>query len=117
VKEDLFHFGGWDRERRHRSTEKALKEHGDKVSAEDRQNIDRGVSELKEALKGDDLAAINKAKDTLMKASHKLAEEMYKAESAKAGAAGGGSAEGGPSAGKSKDGVVDAEVVDEKKPD
>ncbi|OGR97692.1 MAG: molecular chaperone DnaK [Elusimicrobia bacterium RBG_16_66_12] len=96
------------------SAEKALKEHGDKVSAEDRQNIDRGVSELKEALKGDDLAAINKAKEALMKASHKLAEEMYKAESAKAGAAGaaGAAAEGDKKPG---DGVVDAEVVDEKK--
>ncbi len=89
------------------SAEKALKDHGDKVSAEDRQNIDRGISELKEALKSDDVAAINKAKEALMKASHKLAEEMYKSEQAKAGA---------PSdAGKkSSDGVVDAEVVDDK---
>jgi molecular chaperone DnaK len=95
------------------SAEKALKEHGDKVSAEDRQNIDRGISELKEALKGDDLAAINKAKEALMKASHKLAEEMYKAESAKAGATG-GAPEGGPAGAeaKGKDNVVDAEVVD-----
>ena len=92
------------------SAEKALKEHGDKVSPEDRQNIDRGVSEMKEALKGEDVAAINKAKEALMKASHKLAEEMYKAESAKACAA--SAAEG---AQKPGDGVVDAEVVDEKK--
>jgi len=91
------------------SAEKALKDHGDKVSAEDRQNIDRGVSELKEALKGDDVAAINKAKETLLKASHKLAEEMYKTEQAKAGA---GAAAGGGEA--KKDGVVDAEVVDDK---
>ncbi len=94
------------------SAEKALKDHGDKVSAEDRQNIDRGISDLKEALKGDDLAAINKAKEALLKASHKLAEEMYKSEQAKAGA--GAAAEGGKKAG---DGVVDAEVVDEKKDD
>ena len=97
------------------SAEKALKEHGDKVSAEDRQNIDRGVSELKEALKGDDTAAINKAKETLMKASHKLAEEMYKAESAKAGAgAGAPGASDSANAGPKQDGVVDAEVVDSK---
>ena len=96
------------------SAEKALKEHGDKVSPEDRQSIDHGISELKEALKGEDVEAINKAKEVLMKASHKLAEEMYKAESAKAGAAGaaGASPEG---AKKDGDGVVDAEVVDEKK--
>ena len=90
-----------------------MKEHGDKVSAEDRQNIDRGISEMKEALKGEDVEAINKAKEALMKASHKLAEEMYKAESAKAGAAAG--AGGAEDAKKSGDGVVDAEVVDEKK--
>ncbi|MBI4060891.1 MAG: Hsp70 family protein, partial [Elusimicrobia bacterium] len=95
------------------SAEKALKEHGDKVSAEDRQNIDRGISELKEALKGDDLAAINKAKEALLKASHKLAEEMYKSEAAKAGAA--GSADGASgAASKGGDGVVDAEVVDDQ---
>ncbi len=94
------------------SAEKALKEHGDKVSPEERQNIDRGVSELKEALKGDDVAAINKAKDELMKASHKLAEAVYKAESAKAGAGAQGGAPEGETA--PKDSVVDAEVVDNK---
>ena len=93
------------------SAEKALKEHGDKVSAEDRQNIDRGISELKEALKGDDVAAINKAKESLMKSSHKLAEEMYKSEQVKSGAETGAGADGGK---KSGDGVVDAEIVDEK---
>ena len=97
------------------SAEKALKEHGDKVSAEDRQNIDRGISELKEALKGDDLAAINKAKEALLKASHKLAEEMYKAESAKGGAQPGGPEGEAGAESKGKDNVVDAEVVDEEK--
>jgi molecular chaperone DnaK len=92
------------------SAEKALKEHGDKVSPEDRQAIDRGVSDLKEALKGEDIAAITKAKDALMTASHKLAEEVYKAEQAKAGT-GAGAAD---ASGKSKDGVVEAEVVDDK---
>ncbi len=98
------------------SAEKALKEHGDKVSAEDRQNIDRCVSELKEALKGDDAAAINKAKESLLKASHKLAEEMYKSEQAKAGAAAGAGAGAGASGAGAAggDGVVDAEVVDDK---
>ncbi len=99
------------------SCEKALKDYGDKVSQEERGNIERGLSDLKEALKGDDPEKINKAKDELMKASHKLAEEVYKAEAAKAGAAGGGQP-GGPSSeggqGGDKDKVVDAEVVDGK---
>jgi molecular chaperone DnaK len=82
------------------------------VSAEDRQNIDRGISELKEALKGDNLAAINKAKEALLTASHKLADEMYKSETAKAGVGAGAAPEGDK---KSGDGVVDAEIVDDKK--
>jgi cytochrome c1 len=103
------------------TAEKALKDHGDKVSAEDRQNIDRGISELKEALKGDDLAAINKAKEALLKASHKLAEEMYKnaapqngngagpegAEPHNAADQGAGPAKGDKAGGK--DDVVDAD--------
>jgi molecular chaperone DnaK len=98
------------------ASEKALKDHGDKVSQEERGNIERGVSDLKEALKGDDIEAINKAKEALMKASHKLAEEIYKAEAAKAKAAGGNGEppKPGPEAGGKGDTVVDAEVVDEK---
>jgi len=98
------------------SAEKALKEHGDKVGQDERQNIDRGIADLKESLKGDDVDKINKAKDDLLKASHKLAEEIYKSEQAKG--------QGGPQAGEQsapsgdgnkKDDVVEAEVVEEKK--
>jgi molecular chaperone DnaK len=95
------------------TSEKALKEHGDKVSQDERAAIDRGISDLKEALKGEDVERITKAKDDLIKASHKLAEEIYKTEQAKGQPAGAAAGEGG---GKGKDeGVVDAEVVDEKK--
>ena len=95
------------------SAEKALKEHGDKVSQDDRAAIDRGISGLKDALKGDDLEGINKAKEELLKASHKLAEEIYKSEAAK----GEGASASGGNAKKSDKGetVVDAEVVDEHK--
>ena len=57
----------------------------------------------------------NKAKEALMKASHKLAEEIYKAEAAKAKASGGNGDEKKPSAKDEKGGVnvVDAEVVDD----
>ncbi|MBI5630055.1 MAG: molecular chaperone DnaK [Elusimicrobia bacterium] len=91
------------------TSEKALKEHGDKVPQEDRASIDRGISELKEALKGEDLERINKAKEELLKASHKLAEEIYKSEAAKAQTAGAAKGKG--------EGVVDAEVVDDEKKD
>ncbi len=103
------------------SCEKALKDHGDKVSQEERTAIDRGLSDLKEALKTEDIERINKAKDELMKAAHKLAEQVYKAEQAKgapAEPAGKGKEGSGPQGGgKGPDNVVDAEVVDEKKED
>ncbi|MDE2314531.1 MAG: molecular chaperone DnaK, partial [Elusimicrobia bacterium] len=100
------------------ASEKALREHGDKASQEERAAIERGISDLKDALKGDDSARITKAKDELMKVSHKLAEEIYKAESAKAspGAAGEGAQPSGDAKkGPGGDTVVDAEVVDEKR--
>ncbi|MEA3328735.1 MAG: molecular chaperone DnaK [Candidatus Omnitrophota bacterium] len=63
------------------TTEKALKDFGDKVEPADKQNIEKGLKELKEALKGDDLEAIKKSSESLAKASHKLAEQMYRAAS------------------------------------
>jgi molecular chaperone DnaK len=111
------------------STEKALKDYGDKVSQDDRMAIERAINDTKEALKGEDLEKIKSAKEALLKASHKLAEEVYKAASAKTAGAGGqgpGAGEGpgtgehpgegaAPSNGAANgDNVVDAEVVDDK---
>jgi molecular chaperone DnaK len=104
------------------STEKALKDHGDKVSQDERMAIERALNDAKEALKGTDLDKIKKTKEDLLQASHKLAEEVYKAANAKAqpggeapgaGTAGGGS---GGANGSGNEKVVDAEVVDEEKP-
>ena len=99
------------------ASEKALREHGDKVSQEERGSIERAASDLKEAMKGDDSDRINKAKEELVKASHKLAEEIYKTEAAKATATGGNGEQ--PPKGKAQgeqggDNVVDAEVVEDK---
>ena len=60
------------------STEKALKDYGDKVSQEERAGIEASLNALKEKLKSDDIAGIKKAMEDLGKASHKLAEEIYK---------------------------------------
>ncbi|MBN8977829.1 MAG: molecular chaperone DnaK [Rhizobiales bacterium] len=60
------------------STEKALAEHGSKVAESDRRAIEDAVSDLKEALKGDDAEAIKAKSDTLAQASMKLGEAMYK---------------------------------------
>jgi molecular chaperone DnaK len=101
------------------TTEKALKDHGDKISQDERLAVDRGINELKDALKGEDLEKIKKAKDELISVSQKLGEAVYKDAQAKAGP--GAAGPGGPapeeakaSAG-AKDDVVDAEVVDESK--
>ena len=58
--------------------EKMLADQGEKVSPEDRSNIETGISSLKEALKGDDSEAIKRAMGILETSSHKVAEEMYK---------------------------------------
>jgi molecular chaperone DnaK len=105
------------------STEKTLKEHGDKVSEDDMKAIESGVEELRSVIEGESLEAINAAKEKLMQASHKLAEEMYKqsqeATGPEAGADAGAQQETPDenSAGEKKDGAVDAdfEVVDEEK--
>ncbi len=61
------------------STEKALAEHGSKVGETERRAIEDAVSDLKEALKGDDAEAIKAKTNTLAQASMKLGEAMYKA--------------------------------------
>src|SRR5581483_5978682 len=95
------------------TTEKALAEHGSKVSEQDRTAIENAMADLKEALKGDDASAIQQKTNTLAQASMKLGEAMYKqqqeAQSAQPGAEG---------AGEKKEDVVDAEfteVDDDKK--
>jgi molecular chaperone DnaK len=76
-------------------TEKTLGELGDKISAADKAKITDALNDLKEKAKGTDTAAIKASIDALMKASHSMAEEMYK----NAGAAGAGPAGGGPQGG------------------
>jgi molecular chaperone DnaK len=103
------------------TTERSLKEHGDKVSAEDKKAIEDAVADLKSALEGEDAAAITKKTEALAQASMKLGEAMYKAsQEAEASAAGGASPGGDASnaGGGSDDKVVDAdfeEVDDDKK--
>ncbi|MBR9984608.1 MAG: molecular chaperone DnaK [Desulfosarcina sp.] len=59
------------------ATEKTLKEMGANVDGSLRMEIDDAVSNLKQALKGDDAAAIRQLTDVLTRASHRLAESMY----------------------------------------
>ncbi|MBC8716268.1 MULTISPECIES: molecular chaperone DnaK [Brucella/Ochrobactrum group] len=95
------------------SSEKSLKEYGDKVSAEDKQAIEGAIAALKTALEGDDAEDIKAKTQTLAEASMKLGQAMYEA----AQAAEEGGAAGGEQA-SSNDDVVDAdyeEIDDDKK--
>src|SRR5687767_12780521 len=75
-------------------TEKMLREHGEKVGADVRGNIESALNNLKDAIKSEDADRLKKAMEAVTQASHKLAEEMYKT-SAGAGA-GAGAAGPGP---------------------
>ncbi|OCK57673.1 molecular chaperone DnaK [Bradyrhizobium sp. LMTR 3] len=83
------------------STEKALAEHGSKVEESERRAIEDAVSDLKEALKGDDAEAIKAKTNTLAQASMKLGEAMYKQQ-----------AEADAKRDAAKDDVVDAEFTE-----
>jgi molecular chaperone DnaK len=60
------------------ATEKQLKEHGDKVSADIRGNIESALNQLKDAVKSDDAERIKKSMENLQQAAYKLGEEIYK---------------------------------------
>ncbi len=95
------------------STEKSLKEMGDKVDPGTRSGIETAVSDLKKAMEGDDVGEIKAKTDSLMQASHKLAEAVYQqAQQTQAG----GSAGPGAAAQSEEEEVVedaDYEIIDE----
>ncbi|MFH1848387.1 MAG: molecular chaperone DnaK, partial [Candidatus Omnitrophota bacterium] len=74
----------------------SLKDYGSKISDTDKENIEKEAAKLKETLKGKDLAAIKKGMEDLGKASHKLAEEVYKDAAAKQKQQGPSPKEAGP---------------------
>src|SRR5277367_1767306 len=61
------------------NVEKMLKEQGEKISGSDRGDVENAIADAKKALEGGDKSAMDKARETLTQASHKLAEQMYKA--------------------------------------
>ena len=92
------------------STEKNLKEHGAKISDAEKKAIEDASSSLKEALKGTDNEDIKKKNETLVQASMKLGEAIYKSQEKKSSSSN--------DEGKKDDNVVDAdfeEVKDENK--
>jgi molecular chaperone DnaK len=98
------------------STEKSLKEHGDKLSDEDRQPVEAALEAAKKALEGDDLTGLEAAVTKLQETSHKLAEAVYADVDKAAGQqAAGDGAQTDPTEAQDDGGAVDAdfEVVDE----
>ena len=89
-------------------TEKTLKDHGENLSPEDKTTLESALEEGREALKGDDVAAMDKARDRITENSHKLAEAMYK-QAADQNPDGNGNAQ---SSGSTKARKDDGEVVD-----
>ncbi len=106
------------------STERSLKEYGDKISDDEKKKIEEKVTALREALKGKDTDKVKRATEELTQASHKLAEAIYKQTTAQQQQAG-AQAGPGPGAGpqpeaepkkddKAED-IIDAEYKDEGK--
>ncbi len=86
------------------SVEKSLKDFGDKVTQDERLNIERKLTDLKEAIKGTDIEKIKKGMEELSKVAHKLAEEVYKAAQEKAN-----QQKGQPGAGSQPEGAQPSE--------
>ena len=98
------------------STEKNLKEHGSKISDAEKKAIEDGSAALKESLKGEDIEDIKKKTETLVQASMKLGEAIYKSQQNTKPDS--NKDDGKDEKGKKDDNVVDAdfeEVKDENK--
>ena len=95
------------------STEKSLKEHGDKVSAEEKKAIENGIADLKKSLEGTDIEDIKKKTQSLIQVSMKLGEAVYKSQQKPNKD---DKSDGGPKDTKpgEKDNVVDADFEDVK---
>ncbi|MEE9180897.1 MAG: molecular chaperone DnaK, partial [Vicinamibacteria bacterium] len=103
-------------------TEKILTENKDKIPAEEASQIELAIQDAKKALQEADVQAVRNAREVLERASHRLAEVMYKQAGATAsggdagqappGGAEAGAAGGGPGASDGEGDVIDAEIVD-----
>ncbi len=95
------------------STEKFIADNSDKLPADVKTEVETAIGELKEALKGEDIAAIREASEKVSTTAQKLGQALY-ANADAAGAAGAAGDAG--EAGAKDDDVVDAEIVDDEKP-
>lgn len=101
------------------TTEKTLKEHGDKIPQDAKQKIESELEKLKKAISDNDMESIKRFMDEVREASYKMSEELYKAQQASSGAgpSGGfgqdsGAESGGAGSQREDDTVIDAEFKD-----
>ncbi len=79
------------------ATETSVKEYGDKISAADKENVEKELANLKEAINSKNKEKMQSAMESLQKVSHKLAEEIYKATASQQAAGAGAGASAGES--------------------
>jgi molecular chaperone DnaK len=97
-------------------TEKFLSENEDKVPDDVKTEVKDGVAELKKALEGDDADAVKAASEKLAQSSQKMGAAMYANAQAAGGSADDGATSEDASSSSTDDDVVDAEIVDEDRP-
>jgi molecular chaperone DnaK len=85
------------------ATEKSMKEFGDKVSQQERADIEARLNDLKAAIKDKNVDSVKKGMEELIKVSHKLAEEIYKQAAKQQQAAGAGAGGRGPEQEQTRD--------------
>ncbi|MDR1930855.1 MAG: molecular chaperone DnaK [Treponema sp.] len=94
------------------STEKNIKDLGDKVNGEDKSRAEEAIADLKRALEGGEIQAIKDKTEALKQVSYKIAEEIYKQQAAQGGAAGADPGTAGPGAGGPEGNTKSAEDAD-----
>ncbi|MGW2713732.1 Hsp70 family protein, partial [Streptomyces sp. NPDC004457] len=104
------------------STEKLIRENGDKIPADAKSETETALAELKETLKSQDTAAVRQALDRAAQAAQKIGTALYeRSRGEQAGQAGqggqAGAGAGGTAGSGGDDEVVDAEIVDDDKPE
>lgn len=98
------------------TTEKAMKDAGDKVTADEKKPVEEAITELNKVKNGDDLDGIKKATETLSQAAQKIGEKLYKAaQDAQAAEQPAGDAK--PEGEAATEAPKDAEVEDSTKSD
>ncbi|MEZ5382591.1 MAG: molecular chaperone DnaK [Microthrixaceae bacterium] len=94
-------------------TEKLLREHGEKISDEERKEVEDALGSLKDSLGGEDIELIKQTTEGLMIASQRFSQQIYESAAQAEGAAEDDAA-GTPGSAGSDDDVVDAEIVDDE---